>query len=106
MGKKNARAGGKFGGGHTTVVPAAGVIADIAAACSVVTKVSVGFIKAGLPSAKGLRRVKVVSSSSSLLLSVRDNVSQQELRVYASDVDAAKQYILKNAAKAGFSVAE
>jgi hypothetical protein len=84
MAKKSARAGGKFGGDHTTVIPAAGIIADIAGSCRVVTKISVGFIKAGLPNAKGKRRVKIAVEEGGILLTVRDNTSQQELRVYVS----------------------
>ena len=53
MGRKNSRMGGKYGGGHTTVIPAAGIIADIAHDCTFVIKISVGFIKSGLPNTKG-----------------------------------------------------
>ncbi len=47
------RAGGKYGGGHTTVIPAAGTIADLAEECAYVTKISVGFIKSGLKPTNG-----------------------------------------------------
>ncbi len=104
MAKKGARAGGKFGGGHTTVIPAAGVIADIADACPAVTKISVGFIKAGLPNIKGDRRVKVSADTGGILLTVRDNTSQQELRVYSSDVVGAIAHIRDAAHRAGFTV--
>ena len=104
MAKKSARAGGKFGGDHTTVIPAAGIIADIAGACRVVTKISVGFIKAGLPNAKGKRRVKIAVEEGGILLTVRDNTSQQELRVYVSDSEVAKRAIHEGAENAGFLV--
>ncbi|MCF7815936.1 MAG: hypothetical protein K9M10_03125 [Candidatus Pacebacteria bacterium] len=104
MSKKNSRAGGKFGGGHTTVVPAAGVIADIASECVYVTKISVGFIKSGLSTTKGVRRIKIVSSDMSLLISVRDNISHQELRVYTSDIEKAKHAIATGAHEVGFDV--
>lgn len=106
MAKKTGRAGGKYGGGHTTVVPAAGVIADIAHACSYVTKISPGFIKGGLPSAKGQKRIKIADDGNSLLLSIRDNISHQELRVYASDIERARTHIADEAVKAGFKVTE
>ena len=106
MSKKKMRAGGKFGGGHTTVVPAAGVIADIAEECAYVTKISVGFIKSGLKPTKGLRRIKIASDEGSLLISVRDNISHQELRIYASDVEKAKHAIATGAVEAGFTVVE
>lgn len=104
MSKKNTRAGGKYGGGHTTVVPAAGVIADFAEECAYVTKISVGFIKSGLKTTKGLKRVKFTVTDGSLLIAVRDNISHQELRVYATDVAKAKHAIATNAHKAGFIV--
>jgi hypothetical protein len=104
MARKNTRAGGKFTGSHTTVIPAAGTIADIAEGCSAVTKIGLGFIKAGLPSLKGQRRLKIQMTEGSLLLTVRDNISQQELRVYASPVETAKHTIAVSAEKAGFRV--
>ncbi len=101
---KHSRNGGKFSGSHTTCIPAAVIIADIADGSAYVTKISVGFIKSGLPNTKGQRRVKITIGEGSLLLSVRDNISIQELRIYASDVDGAKQVIATGAHKAGFSV--
>ncbi len=106
MAKKNSRSGGKFNTSHTTVVPSAGEIADIAERCPYVTKIALGFIKAGLPSAKGLKRVKVMTDEGSLLFTVRGNTSQQELRIYATDVEAAKRMILHDAHLAGFKVTE
>lgn len=106
MSKKNARAGGKFTSSHSTVIPAAGVIVDIAHECSSVTKISLGFIKAGLRPAKGIKRVKIKCDESSLFLSVRDNTAQQELRVYATDVEGAKRSIRERAQEAGFIVSE
>ena len=104
MAKKNSRSGGKFNTSHTTVVPSAGEIADIVERCPFVTKIALGFIKAGLPSAKGLKRLKVMTDEGSLLLTVRGNTSQQEIRVYATDVAAAKHMILSEAHRAGFKV--
>lgn len=104
MSKKNTRAGGKYGGGHTTVIPAGGIIADIAHGCTYVTKISVGFIKSGLPNTKGKRRIKIVTDEGSLLVSVRDNISLQELRIYATDVEQAKHRIATEAHDCGFSV--
>lgn len=102
--RKGQRMGGKFQSSHTTVVLGAAVIADIADTCSVVTKISLGYIKAGLPPAKGLKRLKIVTDEGSLLLIVRDNISQQELRVYATDVVAAKSYIATGAHNVGFKI--
>lgn len=104
MSKKNMRAGGKYGGGHTTVIPAAGLIADLAEECAYVTKISVGFIKSGLKPTKSLRRIKITPTEGSLLIAVRDNISHQELRVYVNDVEKAKHAIAAGAHKAGFTV--
>ncbi len=104
MSKKNSRAGGKYGGGHTTVIPAAGIVADIADLCGAVTKISVGFITSGLRPTKGVRRVKITSDGRSLLISVRDNISQQELRVYTTDVALAMHHIAKEVRAVGFNV--
>ena len=103
--RKGQRMGGKFTGSHTTVIAAATEIADIADECSLVTKIALGFIKTGLPSAKGLKRLKIQVTDGSLLLTVRDNIAQQELRVYVSDVIAAKRSIAIRAIEEGFAVA-
>ncbi len=102
--KKGSRAGGKYTGSHTTVIPAAGEVADIADRCELVTKIALGFIKAGLPPAKGIRRLKLKQDGASLLLSVRDNTSHQELHVYATDLDKAKDTIAFGAAAIGLQV--
>jgi hypothetical protein len=82
--------GGKYTGSHTTVIPAAGIVADIAHKCQHVTKIALGFIKAGLPPAKGRKAVKVtVAVNGSLLLSIRDNVAHQEIRVFTNDTHRA-----------------
>ncbi len=104
MGKKTGRAGGKFGGGHTTVIPAAGIIADIAHQCASVTKISPGFIKGGLSSVKGIKRLKITDDGGSILLSVRDNISHQELRIYTTDIQATRSCIAEGALKAGFKI--
>jgi hypothetical protein len=102
--RKGQRMGGKFTGSHTTVIAAATEIADIADECSLVTKIALGFIKTGLPSQKGLKRLKIQVTDGSLLLTVRDNIAQQELRVYATDVPGAKRAIAVRASEAGFAV--
>lgn len=92
MSKKISRAGGKYTGNHTTLIPIAASACDIANQCPVVTKISPGFIKAGLGST-GKRRVKISEQNGYLLLSVRDTSAHQEVHVYATDVMAAKKAI-------------
>ncbi len=102
---KDSRSGGKFTGNHTTFVPAAVLIADIANKCDAVYRISPGFIKAGLKSANGHRRVKIVKDGGQILLAVRDNASLQEIHVYANDVQAAMHYIARGARDAGLAIA-
>ncbi len=101
---KDSRSGGKYSGNHTTLIPAAAIVCDIAHACPSVTKISPGFIKAGLHSAHGNRRVKITDSEGSILLSVRDNTSHQEVRVYTSDMQAAKLAIARGAINANLGI--
>ncbi len=101
---KYSRSGGKFTGSHTTCIPSAARVADVAVKCDVVTKVALGFIKAGLKSAHGKRRVKITDEGRSLLLSVRDNASHQELRVFASDVCRAQQILKQEIQELGIAV--
>ncbi len=102
---KDSRSGGKFTGNHTTFIPAAVLVADIANKCAAVYRISPGFIKAGLRSVSGHRRVKITKDGSYILLAVRDNASQQEIHVYANDVQEAMHAIAKGARNAGLSIA-
>ena len=104
MSNKYSRSGGKFSGNHTTLTPAACLVADIAHACESVTRISPGFLKAGLKSVNGHKRVKITDNGSQLLLSVRDNTSHQEVHVYATDMQAAKLTIARGARTAGLSI--
>ncbi len=104
MSTKNHRSGGKFSGRHTTVIPAAGIVADLAIAQGEVTKVSLGFIKTGLPSANGKRRVKLTQEQGDILLSIRDNTSHQEIRVYTPDIQKTMQAIAREAKNKGFLI--
>jgi len=104
MSGKNARSGGKYTGNHTSLTPAAAVVADIADGCHFVTKISPGFIKSGLRSAKGQRRVKITEKDAGLMLSVRGNISHQELHLFADNVEAAKEYLIKEIKKEGFLI--
>jgi hypothetical protein len=85
MSTKDSRSGGKYSGNHTTLTPAAALVCDIAHACPHVTRISPGFLKVGLKSANGNRRVKITEDGGQILLLVRDNASHQEIHVYATD---------------------
>ncbi len=104
MSNKYSRAGGKYSGNHTSLIPAAAVVCDIAHACPTVTRISPGFIKAGLRSVNGQRRVKITDYEGLILLSVRDNTSHQEVHVYAQDVQVAKLAIARGARSAALRI--
>jgi hypothetical protein len=99
-----SRSCGKYSGNHTTLIPAAALVCDVAHECSSVTRISPGFIKAGLRSVNGHRRIKITENKGAILLSVRDNTSHQEVYVYASDSQAAKLAITCGARNANFHV--
>lgn len=83
---KHSRSGGKFTGNHTTLIPLASSVCDIAAACECITKITPGFIKAGLKSVNGQRRVKITEKDGGILLSIRDNKSHQLVYVYSHNI--------------------
>ncbi|MDO8664610.1 MAG: DUF2103 domain-containing protein [Candidatus Liptonbacteria bacterium] len=101
---KDSRSGGKYSGNHTTLIPAAATLCDIANACPNVTKISPSFITSGIGSAQGKRRVKIIEDGGNILLSVRDNTSHQEVRVYVSNMHAAKFAIACGARNANLGI--
>lgn len=101
---KYSRSGGKYSGNHTTLIPAAAIVCDIANNCVWVTKISPGFIKAGLKSANGHRRVKISDDGKNILLSVRDNASHQEIWIYASNRQEAILAIARGARNTGLLI--
>ncbi len=104
MSTKKTRSGGKYCSSHTTIIPAAGVVSDIAHELPEVTKIQIGFIKAGLKSANGQRRVKISNKDYSILLSIRDNTTFQEIIVYSTDIQKTKLAIAKGSRDAGLNV--
>lgn len=102
---KDSRDGGKFSGSHTTLIPAAASVADKAETCPFVYNIVLGFIKAGLNSANGQRRVKIIrEAGASVLLAVRDNASQQEIRVYTRSKHETVLAIARGAREAGLHI--
>lgn len=106
MPSKGHRQGGKFGGSHTTIIPAAEIVADTAAQQDDVTNISLGVIKAGLPSVNGQRRVKITDAFPGLVvLSIRDNTAHQELRVFTRNPQATRLAIARAARNSGLHIA-
>ncbi len=105
MATKNTRSGGKFSNNHTTLIPAAVIIADIASDCPFTYNISPGVIKAGLGSVNGQRRVKIINlGNKSILLAVRDNASQQEIQVYTHNSHETILAIARGARNAGLHI--
>lgn len=102
---KYSRSGGKYTGNHTTLIPLAAIACDIASAIPEVTKITPGFIKAGLKSVSGQRRVKIVDENSHcIFLSVRDNNSHQEIYVYVTDIQEARTTIARRLRDVGVAI--
>jgi len=100
---KDSRMGGKFSGSHTTCIPLAAQVADVAVACSFVSKVTLGYIKAGIGTTLH-RKVKFTDDEGSILLAIRDNTSHQEIRVYVSDVQRAREALARNLRNLGIRI--
>lgn len=100
---KHSRAGGKFRN-HTTLIPAAALIADIAHTSASVYRICPGFIKAGLKSVSGNKRVKITHKDKYILLAVRDTTSQQEVHVYVTDGKKAMSDIVRGVEPMNFAV--
>ena len=102
---KYSRSGGKYTGNHTTLIPLAAEACDIASAIPEVTKITPGFIKAGLKSVSGKRRVKFTDESANcILLSVRDNASHQEVWVYVSELQETRTTIARRLRDADIAI--
>lgn len=102
---KYSRSGGKYTGNHTTLIPLACVACDIATGISEVTKITPGFIRAGLKSVGGQRRVKFTDENPhTILLSVRDNASHQEIRVYVTNIQEARTAIARRLRDANIAI--
>lgn len=100
---KDSRSGGKFSG-HTTLVPAAVLVADIADKSPAVYRICPGYIKAGLKSVSGHKRVKITREGNYILLAVRDNASHQEVHVYCNDTQKAMLEIARGSRNAGLAI--
>ena len=91
--KKGTRNGEKLTRSHTTVIPAAEPIVDALRTCGAVKKVSLGFISAGLSSARGLHRVKISVGETSITLTVRGGTSSQLVHVFGNDLPRLREVV-------------
>lgn len=105
MSTKSHRSGRKFSSSHTTVIPVAAIVADIAHNIDEVTGISLGFIKSGLSTSRGGGRVKIsFGNKGHVLLQVRGNTSQQEIHVTTRCLQSTKLAIAKKVRDANLSI--
>lgn len=82
---KNHRDGGKMGGNHTTLIDLAVTMVDFARSRPEVKSVSPGMIQVGSGVTGGVQRVKFSWIRGGLLMTIRQNRSVQEVRVFTDD---------------------
>lgn len=95
MSSRCKRSGGKFGGDHTTFIPAAAIAADVACSCQYVTTVSSGMIESPRTKSGKRRHLKIIDTNWGILLSATDGAAHQEVRVYTTNVPASKLHIAR-----------
>lgn len=105
MSTKSTRSGGKYSGSHTTVIPLAAAMADIAHKRKEVTKISLGFITAGLSPSRSGSRVKIgYGNNGHVLLQVRGNTAQQEIHVFTTNPIETKLALARGARNLGVHI--
>ena len=96
MSTKSSRSGGKYTGSHTTIIPAASQITDFVHDKPEVTSISIGYIKTGLSPSRGGIHVKIgYGCNKCILLQIRGNNTQQEIRVWSNDTHSTKLALAK-----------
>jgi hypothetical protein len=85
------RAGGKLTSAHTTLIDAAVPVVDFLQTCSSVSKISLGLIKNIGKGAPGMKFHPVVGGWK---ITVRGNVSLQELVVYTTEPESVRKGLL------------
>ncbi|MFC1720839.1 DUF2103 domain-containing protein [Patescibacteria group bacterium] len=91
MSTKSHRSGGKYTGSHTTIIPAAAPVTDFVHKLREVTSIATGYIKTGLSPSRGGAHVKIgYGYNNCILLQIRGNTSQQEIRVWTDDTHKTK----------------
>ena len=84
------RDGGKIRGKHTTLIDLAARVVDVADELPLVTGISAGYIQSGKAVSGGTRKVKIGEGRGSILLTVRQSRSVQEIRIFSLDVRETK----------------
>ena len=91
MSTKSSRSGGKYTGSHTTIIPAAAEVTDFIHKRPEVTRISIGYIKTGLAHSRGGIHIKIgYGYNRCILLQIRGNNTQQEIRVWTNEAHSTK----------------
>ena len=94
----------KFGGSHTSLIPAAKIIVSELIKYDVVKKISPGIISSYRGKNGRRKNIKISSSKSSILLTVTDNSNNQKIRIYTDDIETVKNLIDKKLVEKGFTI--
>lgn len=85
---------------HTSLIPIAVKVLEGIGKNNEITKISPGFIKAGLRSTGGKRRIKINKlNTNCILLSIRGNTSHQEITIYSEDIKKTSKALSEVATK-------
>ena len=105
MSSKSHRSGGKYSGSHTTIIPTAAGITDLAHKQKEVSKIGIGYIKTGLSPSRRGGCVKIgCGEKGRVLLQIRGNTTQQEIHVWTSDVNKTKLAVARGARDLGMNI--
>lgn len=85
------RSGGKFTDAHSSFIPAAEKLVDLANGCPEVTKIVLGHIKVGIGG--GQHRLKITLINGGLRALVRGPTSIQELYIYTKDPERTQKLL-------------
>lgn len=101
-----AKKSNKITKSHTSSIEAAKPILKVLENDSDVTKISLGRIKSGLSNVGGNHRVKItVLSEKALRLSIRGNISHQEITVFTKEIEKTQNLLVVWAKKMNYQVA-
>ena len=98
-----SRQGKKYSGRHTSFIAMAGELVMQLEKDQAIEKISAGIIKTNLPNVQGRNRIKILDDGACLLLRVRGNISQQEVRVYG-DKSRIQEMVYTFADKKGIAI--
>lgn len=89
------RSGGKFGGAHTTYIPIAVLVADIAATCETVTNISAGYISYGGSGQSNRKLVTFIDAAGGILIIATCGTFHQEIRIYTQFLHETRLFLAR-----------